>query len=175
MSTTLLFCTGLSFVTFSALFGLSYMFIQAEDGIRDLIVTGVQTCVFLQAEDGIRDLIVTGVQTCALPIFTWAVIITASAQLIFLFNFIWSLFKGERAGDNPWEATTLEWTTATPPPHDNFGGRVPVVYRGAYEYGVPGAPDDYVMQTTPDETEANVSSSGAHDGQGSGNGHDGHR
>ena len=108
---------------------------------------------------------------------TWAVIITASAQLIFLFNFIWSLFKGERAGDNPWEATTLEWTTATPPPHDNFGGRVPVVYRGAYEYGVPGAPDDYVMQTTPDETEANVSSSGAHDGhgQGSGNGHDGHR
>ena len=108
---------------------------------------------------------------------TWAVIITATAQLIFLFNFIWSLFKGERAGDNPWEATTLEWTTATPPPHDNFGGRVPVVYRGAYEYGVPGAPDDYVMQTTPDETEANVSSSGAHDGhgQGSGNGHDGHR
>src|SRR2546423_208405 len=53
---------------------------------------------------------------------TWAVIITATAQLIFLFNFIWSLFKGERAGDNPWEATTLEWTTATPPPHDKFGG-----------------------------------------------------
>src|SRR2546421_8826953 len=51
-------------------------FFQAEDGIRDLIVTGVQTCAlpilhvcfFFQAEDGIRDLIVTGVQTCALPI-----------------------------------------------------------------------------------------------------------
>src|SRR2546421_7174701 len=48
---------------------LQYFFIQAEDGIRDLIVTGVQTCFFFfQAEDGIRDLIVTGVQTCALPI-----------------------------------------------------------------------------------------------------------
>src|SRR3989440_2867194 len=46
-----------------------FFFFQAEDGIRDLIVTGVQTCAFFfQAEDGIRDLIVTGVQTCALPI-----------------------------------------------------------------------------------------------------------
>src|SRR2546425_7011099 len=46
---------------------LSFFF-QAEDGIRDKLVTGVQTCVFLQAEDGIRDKLVTGVQTCALPI-----------------------------------------------------------------------------------------------------------
>src|SRR2546421_78078 len=46
-----------------------YFLFQAEDGIRDLIVTGVQSCCFpIQAEDGIRDLIVTGVQTCALPI-----------------------------------------------------------------------------------------------------------
>src|SRR3989440_7869008 len=46
-----------------------FFFFQAEDGIRDLIVTGVQTCALpIQAEDGIRDLIVTGVQTCALPI-----------------------------------------------------------------------------------------------------------
>src|SRR2546427_6853490 len=43
-------------------------FFQAEDGIRDLTVTGVQTCLFFQAEYGIRDLTVTGVQTCALPI-----------------------------------------------------------------------------------------------------------
>src|SRR2546427_8761298 len=45
-----------------------YFFFQAEDGIRDLTVTGVQTCFFLKEEDGIRDLTVTGVQTCALPI-----------------------------------------------------------------------------------------------------------
>ena len=105
---------------------------------------------------------------------TWAAIITVAAQGLFFFNFFWSLFKGERAGDNPWEATTLEWTTASPPPHDNFGGVVPVTYRGAYEYGVPGAPDDYVMQTTPDETSANIGAGIAHDGHGKGNGHDGH-
>jgi cytochrome c oxidase subunit 1 len=56
---------------------------------------------------------------------------------------------GKKASDNPWEATTLEWTTATPPPHDNFAGRTPVVYNGPYEYSVPDAPRDYVMQTDP--------------------------
>ncbi len=64
-------------------------------------------------------------------------------------NLFWSMFKGPKASDNPWEATTLEWTTATPPPHDNFGGHTPVVYHGPYEYSVPGAAEDYVMQTDP--------------------------
>jgi cytochrome c oxidase subunit 1 len=80
---------------------------------------------------------------------TWAAIITISAQFIFMINLIWSMFKGPKASDNPWEATTLEWITATPPPHDNFGGVTPVVYHGPYEYGVPGAKKDYVMQTDP--------------------------
>ncbi|HZT57971.1 MAG TPA: cbb3-type cytochrome c oxidase subunit I [Pyrinomonadaceae bacterium] len=102
---------------------------------------------------------------------TWAAIITVAAQSIFIFNFFWSMFKGKKASDNPWEATTLEWTTATPPPHDNFGGRVPVVYRGAYEFGVPDAPEDYVMQTTPDETAANVGAGAARELQDQGNGH----
>ncbi|MGA8763094.1 MAG: cbb3-type cytochrome c oxidase subunit I [Candidatus Sulfotelmatobacter sp.] len=77
---------------------------------------------------------------------TWAAIITIAAQLIFVINLFWSMFKGPKASDNPWEATTLEWTTTTPPPHDNFGGVTPVVNHGAYEYGVPGAPRDYIMQ-----------------------------
>ena len=80
---------------------------------------------------------------------TYAAIITIAAQFIFLINLFWSMFKGPKASDNPWEATTLEWTTTTPPPHDNFGGRTPVVHHGPYEYGVPGAPRDYVMQTDP--------------------------
>ncbi len=80
---------------------------------------------------------------------TYAAIITISAQFIFVINLFWSMFKGPKASDNPWEATTLEWTTATPPPHDNFGGITPVVYHGPYEYSVPGAPKDYVMQTDP--------------------------
>jgi cytochrome c oxidase subunit I len=80
---------------------------------------------------------------------TYAAFITVAAQLIFLFNLLWSIFKGPKASDNPWEATTLEWTTATPPPHDNFHGRIPVVNHGPYEYSVPGAPRDFTMQTDP--------------------------
>jgi cytochrome c oxidase subunit 1 len=80
---------------------------------------------------------------------TIAAIITILAQFIFVINLFWSMKKGAKAADNPWEATTLEWTTATPPPHDNFGGRIPVVNHGPYEYSVPGAPKDYVMQTDP--------------------------
>ena len=85
---------------------------------------------------------------------TYAAFITIAAQFIFLTNLFWSMFKGPKASDNPWESTTLEWTTATPPPHDNFGGHTPVVYHGPYEYSVPGAPKDYVMQTDPAQTVA---------------------
>jgi cytochrome c oxidase subunit 1 len=91
-------------------------------------------------------------QTKLLPLqtfMTYAAIITIAAQFVFVINLFWSMFKGPKASDNPWEATTLEWTTATPPPHDNFGGVTPVVNHGPYEYGVPGAAKDYVMQTDP--------------------------
>ncbi len=85
---------------------------------------------------------------------TYAAIITIASQFIFVINLFWSMFKGPKASDNPWESTTLEWTTATPPPHDNFGGRTPVVNRGPYEYGVPGAAKDFIMQTDPATTPA---------------------
>jgi cytochrome c oxidase subunit I len=81
---------------------------------------------------------------------TIAAIITIAAQFLFVINFFWSLWRGKKAPDNPWEATTLEWTVPSPPPHDNFGGKIPTVYRGAYEYSVPGVAQDYIMQTTPD-------------------------
>lgn len=80
---------------------------------------------------------------------TVAALLTGAAQLIFFFNLIWSRFKGPIASDNPWEATTLEWSTTSPPPFDNFGGKHPVVYNGPEEYGVQGAATDYVMQTSP--------------------------
>jgi cytochrome c oxidase subunit 1 len=85
---------------------------------------------------------------------TIAAFVTAGAQLIFLFNLFWSMFKGEKATENPWEATSLEWTIPSPPPFDNFGGRHPVVYRGPYEFSVPGAPKDYVMQDAPEPVAA---------------------
>jgi cytochrome c oxidase subunit 1 len=76
-----------------------------------------------------------------------AAFITIGAQLIFLFNFLWSVFAGKEAKEeNPWHATTLEWSIPSPPPHDNFGGLEPVVYHGPYEFSVPGAADDFIPQ-----------------------------
>jgi cytochrome c oxidase subunit I len=73
-----------------------------------------------------------------------------AAQLPFIFNFFKSIKWGRRVGSNPWQATTLEWAAATSPPlgHGNFEV-LPVVYRGPYEYSVPGAPDDYMPQNIP--------------------------
>ena len=91
-------------------------------------------------------------QTKLIPLqtfMTYAAFVTIAAQFIFVIKLCSSMFKGPKASDNPWEATTLELTTATPPPHDNFGGMTPVVNHGPYEYGVPGAARDYVMQTDP--------------------------
>lgn len=82
-----------------------------------------------------------------------AAICTVLVQFIFYFNLIWSIFKGKKAGANPWGATTLEWITPSPPPHDNFAGVLPTVYRGPYEFAVPGAPNDFVMQTEPEAGE----------------------
>ncbi|MEI5678950.1 MULTISPECIES: cytochrome c oxidase subunit I [unclassified Mesorhizobium] len=76
--------------------------------------------------------------------------IVGFAQLVFLFNLIWSVRNGKEAGGNPWRATTLEWQTAhTPPTHGNFGKELPVVYRWAYDYSVPGAPQDFIPQNEP--------------------------
>src|SRR2546430_7343188 len=99
---------------------------------------------------------------------TVAAIVTVAVQIVFYFNLVWSMFKGKKANDNPWEATTLEWTTATPPPHDNFAGHEPVVYRGPYEFSVPGASKDFTMQTEPEDTEVSAGL-----GRTSGNGGDG--
>lgn len=75
------------------------------------------------------------------------------AQMVFLFNLIWSLFKGRHAGGNPWRATTLEWQTPeTPPGHGNWGKELPVVYRWAYDYSVPNAAEDFLPQNQPGVT-----------------------
>jgi len=85
---------------------------------------------------------------------TVAALVVGAAQFIFLFNFFWSLFKGPQASENPWEATSLEWTVPSPPPPGNFPGALPKVYHGAYEYSVPGAEKDFVMQDSPEEISA---------------------
>ena len=76
-----------------------------------------------------------------------AAFVVGAVQLVFIYNLIVSYFRGKEAGGNPWEATTLEWQTAdTPPKHGNFGKELPLVYRWAYDYSVPGAEKDFIPQ-----------------------------
>jgi cytochrome c oxidase subunit 1 len=78
---------------------------------------------------------------------TVVTLIVGATQLLFLFNLVWSAYKGKRAERNPWGATTLEWQTAEyPPGHGNFGEKLPVVYRWAYDYSLPGIEQDFVPQ-----------------------------
>jgi cytochrome c oxidase subunit 1 len=87
-----------------------------------------------------------------------AAVITLSAQFIFLFNFIYSIFRGPLAPANPWNATTLEWTTPRFPKHGNWPGEIPTVYRWPYDYSKPGAKEDFIPQTIPfsDTPESNL-------------------
>jgi cytochrome c oxidase subunit I len=83
---------------------------------------------------------------------TVAALIVGVAQLVFVFNLFWSWRKGKESGGNPWRATTLEWQTPeTPPPHGNWGKELPIVYRWAYDYNVPGAKEDFIPQNHPPE------------------------
>jgi cytochrome c oxidase subunit 1 len=98
-------------------------------------------------------------------VIAWSVLALALFQLPFLVNFFYSIFAGRRVeSDNPWQATTLEWQTPTPPPHGNFTQDV-VVYRGPYDYslaypdqpststsdgnGAAGEVSDFEAQTRP--------------------------
>ncbi len=81
---------------------------------------------------------------------TVAALIVGAAQFLFLINLVWTLRHGKPAGPNPWGATTLEWQTPdTPPRHGNWGPTLPVVYRWAYDYSVPGAHQDFLPQNFP--------------------------
>ena len=81
---------------------------------------------------------------------TASLIVMIAFQFVFLFNFFWSMVRGEKAGPNPWRACTLEWTTPSPPGHGNWPANdMPRVYRGPYEYSVPGRDEDYWPQNQP--------------------------
>jgi cytochrome c oxidase subunit I len=83
---------------------------------------------------------------------TIAALIVGAVQLVFVFNLFWSLRYGRKSGGNPWRATTLEWQTPeTPPQHGNWGKELPIVYRWAYDYNVPGAKEDFLPQNQPPE------------------------
>ena len=80
---------------------------------------------------------------------TWAAIMSACAQVAFLYNFIHSIFWGKKTIQNPWQANTLEWTAPIEHFHGNWYGEIPTVYRWPYDYSKPGAEEDFILQTTP--------------------------
>ncbi len=76
-------------------------------------------------------------------------IVGALIQLIFFFNFIYSIFRGPISPKNPWRSNTLEWTTPVERIHGNWPGDIPEVHRWAYDYSKPGMDDDFVPQSIP--------------------------
>ncbi len=71
------------------------------------------------------------------------------AQLIFVFNFFYSMFRGRKSVQNPWKSNTIEWTAPVEHLHGNWPGELPTVYRWPYDYGKPNADDDFIPQTVP--------------------------
>ena len=83
------------------------------------------------------------------PIISVFAIIGSIAQVLFLFNFFYNIFRGQRAPENPWKGNTLEWTTPVEHMHGNWPGDLPEVHRWAYDYSNPDHEEDFVLQTTP--------------------------
>lgn len=80
---------------------------------------------------------------------SWSAIVAGVAQLAFLWNFVYSMYYGKKAVQNPWRANTLEWTTPVEHLHGNWPGELPTVYRWPYDYSKPGHEEDFIPQTTP--------------------------
>jgi len=115
------------------------MFIQGMAGMSRRLYDGGAQYAHVQETLGLHKMI---------SMSAWGL---ALFQLPFIINFIWSLYRGKKViSDNPWEATTLEWQTPSPPGHGNFAEE-PIVHRGPYEYSVPGASKDFTPQNQEGE------------------------
>jgi len=82
-------------------------------------------------------------------VITFFALAGAIVQMIFLFNFFYSIFKGTKTKQNPWRSNTLEWTAPIERMHGNWPGEIPSVHRWPYDYSKPGADEDFVPQTEP--------------------------
>jgi len=112
------------------------MFIQGMAGVSRRLYDGGASYLHAQHVLGLNKM---------MSVSAWCL---ALFQVPFIINFFWSMYAGKKSEDNPWDATTLEWATPTPPPHGNFS-TIPEVHRGPYEYSLPGSARDYVMQSDP--------------------------
>ena len=80
-------------------------------------------------------------------IITVFAIIAAIGQGVFLFNFFYSIYRGPKSPQNPWNSNTLEWTTPVEHVHGNWPGELPTVHRWPYDYSKPGSDVDFIPQT----------------------------
>ncbi len=123
------------------------MFAQGFAGLNRRMYDGGATYALAQ-NAGVAGAFPAGVME-ANKFISHAVWFLGLAQLPFIINFFYSMFKGRKVtSDNPWGSTTIEWQTPTPPPHGNFARPV-AAHRGPYEYSVPGAATDFTPQTQP--------------------------
>ncbi|MCE9609298.1 MAG: cbb3-type cytochrome c oxidase subunit I [Chthoniobacter sp.] len=120
-----------------------------------IFINGIFFPMFLQGMAGVHRRWFDGGVTyeqIIKPVIHWnnfmsvSAFLLGAAQIPFIINFCWSIWNGRKASDNPWDATTVEWDTPTPPPHGNFTKEI-TVHRGPYEYSVPGADKDFTPQT----------------------------
>ncbi len=112
------------------------MLIQGLAGVNRRLYDGGRTYTFVAS---------------VVPLYSvqwWATVLLGTVQLFFVVNFVWSAVRGQRTNDNPWQATTLEWATTSPPPHANFPA-APRVHRGPYDYSPAGVSVDFIPQQQP--------------------------
>jgi len=123
------------------------MFLQGIAGLNRRMANG--GAVYM-AQDGVIGLPASVIKLNeSISHAAWAL---GLAQIPFIINFFYSIANGKKVtSDNPWESTTLEWQTPTPPPHGNFAKPIEV-YRGPYEYSVPGAAADFTPQNEPEKS-----------------------
>ncbi len=112
------------------------MFIQGLAGVNRRLYDGGRSYSFVSGLDNL------------FVLQAWAAGLLGVAQVFFIANLVLSLARGRAASANPWQATTLEWSTTSPPPHDNFAAP-PTVHRGPYDYSPHGTPADFVPQAQP--------------------------
>ncbi len=82
-------------------------------------------------------------------VITMFALVGGAFQLVFIWNFFYSMFYGKKAEMNPWKSNTLEWTAPVEHMHGNWPGAIPEVHRWPYDYSKPGHDDDFVPQTVP--------------------------
>jgi cytochrome c oxidase subunit I len=124
----------LSLVAMNAIF--LPMFIQGLAGVNRRLYDGGRTYSFVSGLEG------------TFVIQAWAAGLLGVAQIFFIVNLVRSLVRGRATAENPWQATTLEWSTTSPPPHDNFPVP-PTVHRGPYDYSPAGSTADFLPQGQP--------------------------